>query len=165
MWSADSSSMGNGRIPWASRCSGTKRSGVAASESRPAECFAAISQAEAALRLHPQVAQRLAAITRIVIETQESGKRIIDKRGPLDNPADRDHCLQYMVAVPLIFGRLTASDYEDDVASDPRIDGLREKMEVAENKQFTVDYLDPAKRSIGMVNRGERPWNCASISK
>ena len=114
----------------------------------PAE-FHAQTAVEAALRLHPQVAQRLAAITRILIETQESGKRIIDKRGPLDNPADRDHCLQYMVAVPLIFGRLTASDYEDDVASDPRIDGLREKMEVAENKQFTVDYLDPAKRSIG----------------
>jgi 2-methylcitrate dehydratase len=114
----------------------------------PAE-FHAQTAVEAALRLHQQVVQRLAAITRIVIETQESGKRIIDKRGPLDNPADRDHCLQYMVAVPLIFGRLTASDYEDDVASDPRIDGLREKMEIAENKQFTVDYLDPAKRSIG----------------
>jgi 2-methylcitrate dehydratase len=114
----------------------------------PAE-FHAQTAVEAALRLHPQVAQRLAAIKRIVIETQESGKRIIDKRGPLDNPADRDHCLQYMVAVPLIFGRLTASDYEDDVAADPRIDGLREKMEVTENKQFTIDYLDPAKRSIG----------------
>jgi len=99
--------------------------------------------------LHPQVAKRLADIERIVIETQESGRRIIDKSGPLDNPADRDHCIQYMVAVPLIFGRLTASDYEDEVASDPRIDALRGKMEVAENKQFTIDYLDPAKRSIG----------------
>jgi len=114
----------------------------------PAE-FHAQTAVEAALKLRPQVAQRLAEIAHIVIETQESGKRIIDKVGPLDNPADRDHCIQYMVAVPLIFGRLTASDYEDEVASDPRIDVLREKMEVAESKQFTVDYLDPAKRSIG----------------
>jgi 2-methylcitrate dehydratase len=114
----------------------------------PAE-FHAQTAVEAALKLHPQVVNRLAEITRIAIETQESGKRIIDKSGPLDNPADRDHCLQYMIAVPLIFGRLTASDYEDGVASDPRIDTLREKMEVVENQQFTVDYLDPAKRSIG----------------
>jgi 2-methylcitrate dehydratase len=114
----------------------------------PAE-FHAQTAVEAALKLHPQVAKRLADIERIVIETQESGRRIIDKSGPLDNPADRDHCIQYMVAVPLIFGRLTASDYEDEVASDPRIDALRGKMEVAENKQFTIDYLDPAKRSIG----------------
>jgi 2-methylcitrate dehydratase len=113
----------------------------------PAE-FHAQTAVEAALKLHPQVANRLAQITRIAIETQESGKRIIDKTGPLDNPADRDHCLQYMIAVPLIFGRLTASDYEDGVASDPRIDTLRGKMEVVENQQFTVDYLDPAKRSI-----------------
>jgi 2-methylcitrate dehydratase len=113
----------------------------------PAE-FHAQTAVEAALKLHPQVAGRLAEIERIVIETQESGRRIIDKIGPLDNPADRDHCLQYMVAVPLVFGRLTASDYEDDVASDHRLDALREKMEVAENKQFTIDYLDPAKRSI-----------------
>ena len=85
----------------------------------------------------------------MVIETQESGKRIIDKTGPLDNPADRDHCIQYMVAVPLIFGRLTAEDYEDAVACDARIDLLRDKMQVVERKQFTVDYLDPEKRSIG----------------
>jgi 2-methylcitrate dehydratase len=114
----------------------------------PAE-FHAQTAVEAALKLHSQVGNRLAEITRIAIETQESGKRIIDKTGPLDNPADRDHCLQYMIAVPLIFGRLTASDYEDEVASDPRIDALREKMEVVENQQFTVDYLDPTKRSIG----------------
>jgi 2-methylcitrate dehydratase len=113
----------------------------------PAE-FHAQTAVEAALKLHPQVAGRLAEVERIVIETQESGRRIIDKTGPLDNPADRDHCLQYMVAVPLIFGRLTASDYEDEVASDQRLDALRAKMEVAENKQFTIDYLDPAKRSI-----------------
>jgi 2-methylcitrate dehydratase len=114
----------------------------------PAE-FHAQTAVEAGLKLHPQVAKRLGDVVRVVIETQESGKRIIDKSGPLHNPADRDHCLQYMVAVPLIFGRLMASDYEDEVAFDPRIDGLREKMEVTENAQFTIDYLDPAKRSIG----------------
>ena len=83
-----------------------------------------------------------------MIETQESGKRIIDKIGPLDNPADRDHCIQYMVAVPLIFGRLTAADYEDAVAADPRIDRLRAKMTCVEDQQFSRDYLDPDKRSI-----------------
>lgn len=114
----------------------------------PAE-FHAQTAVEAALNLHPQVAGRLDDIDRIVIETQEAGVRIIDKTGPLDNPADRDHCIQYMVAVPLIFGRLTADDYEDEVAADPRIDALREKMEVVENPQFSKDYLDPDKRSIG----------------
>jgi 2-methylcitrate dehydratase len=114
----------------------------------PAE-FHAQTAVEAAILLHPQVAKRLEEIERVVIETQESGKRIIDKTGPLDNPADRDHCIQYMVAVPLIFGRLTAEDYEDAVACDARIDMLRDKMQVVEHQQFTVDYLDPAKRSIG----------------
>lgn len=114
----------------------------------PAE-FHAQTAVEAALALHAQVAHRLEEIEKVVIETQEAGVRIIDKTGPLDNPADRDHCIQYMVAVPLIFGRLTADDYEDAVAADPRIDALREKMEVVENKQFSVDYLDPEKRSIG----------------
>jgi len=114
----------------------------------PAE-FHAQTAVEAAIFLHPQVAKRLEEIERVVIETQESGKRIIDKTGPLDNPADRDHCIQYMVAVPLIFGRLTAEDYEDAVACDARIDLLRDKMQVVERKQFTIDYLDPAKRSIG----------------
>jgi len=114
----------------------------------PAE-FHAQTAVEAAIALHPRVAKRLDEIERVVIETQESGKRIIDKTGPLDNPADRDHCIQYMVAVPLIFGRLTAEDYEDAVACDPRIDGLRNKMQVTERKQFTLDYLDPEKRSIG----------------
>jgi 2-methylcitrate dehydratase len=114
----------------------------------PAE-FHAQTAVEAALELHPQVAHRLDEIDSVIIETQESGKRIIDKTGPLNNPADRDHCIQYMVAVPLLFGRLTAEDYEDAVARDPRIDRLREKMQVVERKQFTVDYLDPAKRSIG----------------
>ena len=84
-----------------------------------------------------------------MLETQEAGVRIIDKTGPLANYADRDHCLQYMVAVPLIFGRLTADDYSDAVAADPRIDALREKMVVKENPQFTADYFDPDKRYIG----------------
>ena len=92
---------------------------------------------------------RLALIERIVIETQEPGVRIIDKTGPLANPADRDHCIQYMVAVPLIFGRLTAADYEDAVASDPRIDVLRAKMEVKENTTFTKEYYERDKRHIG----------------
>ena len=84
-----------------------------------------------------------------MIETQEAGARIIDKTGPLANYADRDHCIQYMVAVPLIFGRLTADDYGDEVAADPRIDALREKTVVSENPQFTRDYYDPEKRYIG----------------
>lgn len=114
----------------------------------PAE-FHAQTAVEAAMTLHPYAAARLGAIERVVIETQESGKRIIDKTGPLDNPADRDHCIQYMVAVALIFGRLTAEAYESEQARDPRIDALRNRMEVVENRQFTTDYLDPAKRSIG----------------
>ena len=85
----------------------------------------------------------------IVVETQEAGTRIIDKTGPLSNYADRDHCLQYMVAVPLVFGRLTPHDYSDAVAADPRIDALRAKMEVRENPAFTRDYSDPEKRYIG----------------
>jgi 2-methylcitrate dehydratase len=114
----------------------------------PAE-FHAQTAVEAAVTLHPQVANRLDEILRIVIETQESGNRIINKTGPLDNPADRDHCLQYMVAVPLLKGTLTADDYEDAVAGDPRLDALRAQMEVVENHDFTRDYLDPSKRSIG----------------
>ena len=101
------------------------------------------------MTLHPEVKDRISEIEKIVIETQEAGVRIIDKTGPLDNPADRDHCIQYMVAVPLIFGRLTAADYEDDVASDPRIDELRDKMQVRENEQYTKDYFDPELRYIG----------------
>jgi 2-methylcitrate dehydratase len=114
----------------------------------PAE-FHAQTAVEAALALHPEVKDRLVAIERVIIETQESGKRIIDKTGPLRNPADRDHCIQYMVAIPLLFGRLSAEDYEDRVAMDPRIDRLRERMEVLENRDFTADYMDSAKRSIG----------------
>jgi 2-methylcitrate dehydratase len=87
-------------------------------------------------------------IKKIRIRTHEAAIRIIDKRGPLSNPADRDHCIQYMVAVPLIFGRLTAADYEDGIAADPRIDALRKKIACVEDKRFTRDYHDPKKRSI-----------------
>src|SRR5450631_3379748 len=110
----------------------------------PAE-FHAQTAVEAAMTLHPQIREKLGLIERVTIETQEPGVRIIDKTGPLANPADRDHCIQYMVAVPLIFGRLVASDYEDKIALDPRIDALRSKMQVVENKDFTRDYYDSAK--------------------
>ncbi|NLO78817.1 MAG: bifunctional 2-methylcitrate dehydratase/aconitate hydratase [Xanthomonadaceae bacterium] len=116
--------------------------------SYPAE-FHAQTAVECAVQLHPEVKDRLDEIDRIVIETQEAGIRIIDKTGPLANPAARDHCLQYMVAVPLIYGTLAAEHYEDHIAADPRIDALRAKMEVRENAQFSRDYLDPDKRSIG----------------
>ena len=115
--------------------------------SYPAE-FHAQTAVEAAVQLHPHVKDRLDRIQRIVIETQESSVRIIDKTGPLNNPADRDHCIQYMVAIPLLHGTLTAEHYEDKIAADPRIDLLRNKMQVVENKQYSVDYLDPEKRSI-----------------
>jgi len=116
----------------------------------PAE-FHSQTAVEAAMTLHQQLkkkgvtAENIKAIT---IRTHEAAIRIIDKKGPLNNPADRDHCIQYMVAVPLIFGRLTAADYEDNVASDPRIDLLRDKIVCVEDPQFTKDYHDPAKRSI-----------------
>ena len=114
----------------------------------PAE-FHAQTAVECAMALHPQVKERIGEIGRIALETQEAGIRIIDKTGPLANYADRDHCLQYMVAVPLIFGRLTASDYGDAVAADPRIDALRGFMDVRENPRFTRDYFDPGRRYIG----------------
>ncbi|WP_197337806.1 bifunctional 2-methylcitrate dehydratase/aconitate hydratase [Ralstonia solanacearum] len=116
----------------------------------PAE-FHAQTAAEAAMTLHRALAEAgrsVDEIKTITIRTHEAALRIIDKTGPLANPADRDHCLQYMVAVPLIFGRLTAEDYEDNVARDPRIDALRKKMVCVEDKQFTKDYHDPKKRSI-----------------
>ena len=115
--------------------------------SYPAE-FHAQTAVEAAVRLHPEVAQRLDQVVRVTITSQESAVRIIDKRGPLHNPADRDHCIQYMTAVGLIQGDLTAADYEDKAAADPRIDRLREVMEVVEDPRYTHDYLDPEKRSI-----------------
>lgn len=116
--------------------------------SYPAE-FHAQTAVEAAMALYPEVNERLDEIDRVVIETQEPGVRIIDKTGPLANPADRDHCIQYMVAIPLIFGRLRAEDYEDAIAVDPRIDALRAKMQVRENPDFTRDYYAPDKRYIG----------------
>ena len=113
----------------------------------PAE-FHAQTAVECAMQLHPLVGDRLTDIRRITIRTHESAIRIIDKQGPLANPADRDHCIQYMVAVPMIHGRLTAADYEDSIAADPRIDALREKMVCVEDHQFSRDYLDPQRRSI-----------------
>ncbi|SKC86612.1 2-methylcitrate dehydratase [Burkholderia sp. YR290] len=116
----------------------------------PAE-FHAQTAAEAAMTLHEQLrasGKRVEDIAKITIRTHEAAIRIIDKKGPLNNPADRDHCIQYMIAVPLIFGRLTAADYEDEVARDPRIDALRAKMACVEDPQFTKDYHDPDKRSI-----------------
>ncbi len=113
----------------------------------PAE-FHAQTAVEAAIQLHPQVEDRLDDIKRVVITTQESAKRIIDKSGPLYNPADRDHCIQYMTAVGLIRGNLTAEDYEDEAAADPRIDALRAKMICVEDPRYSRDYLDPDKRSI-----------------
>src|SRR6056297_3034524 len=116
--------------------------------SYPAE-FHAQTAVEAGMKLHEEVRDRVDDVERIVIETQEPGVRIIDKTGPLDNPADRDHCIQYMTAIPLIFGRLVAADYEDAVARDPRVDTLRDKMTVRENERFTRDYYDADKRYIG----------------
>jgi len=113
----------------------------------PAE-FHSQTAVEAAMQLHPLVKNRIEDIRRVQIRTHEAAIRIIDKKGPLNNPADRDHCIQYMVAVPLLFGRLTAADYEDDVAHDPRIDLLRDKIDCVEDKRFTKDYHDPDKRSI-----------------
>ncbi len=114
----------------------------------PAE-FHAQTAVEAAIALHLEVANRLDEINSVTITTQEPAVRIIDKTGPLTNPADRDHCIQYMTAIGLLKGGLTAADYEDDAASDPRIDELRSKMVVTEDRRYTEEYLDPAKRSIG----------------
>jgi 2-methylcitrate dehydratase len=113
----------------------------------PAE-FHAQTAVECALQLHPHVKDRLDQVERVELTTHESAIRIIDKSGPLHNPADRDHCLQYMAAIGLIFGNLTADHYEDKVAADPRIDALRAKMKVTEDKSYSKDYLDPEKRSI-----------------
>jgi 2-methylcitrate dehydratase len=113
----------------------------------PAE-FHAQTAVECAIQLHPQVKDQLNEIRKVIITTHESAIRIIDKKGPLNNPADRDHCIQYMAAIGLIKGNLTAADYEDDVARDPRVDALRDKMECVEHKPWSRDYLDPQKRSI-----------------
>ena len=113
----------------------------------PAE-FHAQTAVEAAVKIYPEIKDRLDEIDKIEITTHESAIRIISKVGELNNPADRDHCLQYMVAIGLLKGNLVAEDYEDDVAQDPRIDELRSKMVVTENKKYSEDYLDPEKRSI-----------------
>jgi 2-methylcitrate dehydratase len=116
----------------------------------PAE-FHSQTAVEAAMTLHSAMlaaGKTQADIKKVTIRTHEACIRIIDKKGPLNNPADRDHCIQYMVAVPLIFGRLTARDYEDNIAADPRIDALREKIICVEDSAFTADYHDPEKRSI-----------------
>jgi 2-methylcitrate dehydratase len=116
----------------------------------PAE-FHSQTAVECAMTLHQKLAKlgkTEADIKKITIRTHEACIRIIDKKGPLSNPADRDHCIQYMVAVPIIFGRLTAGDYEDEVAKDPRIDKLRDKIVCVEDPAFTRDYHDPEKRSI-----------------
>ena len=113
----------------------------------PAE-FHAQTAVEAALELHPQVVSRLDQIDEVIITSQESALRIIDKTGPLNNPADRDHCIQYMTAIALLRGMLTAEDYEDEVAADPRVDQLRDKMTMQHDRRFTEDYIDPDKRSI-----------------
>ncbi|MBB6498523.1 bifunctional 2-methylcitrate dehydratase/aconitate hydratase [Pedobacter cryoconitis] len=116
----------------------------------PAE-FHSQTAVEAAMTLHKKLkasGKTTDDIRKITIRTHEAAIRIIDKKGALNNPADRDHCIQYMIAVPLIYGRLTAADYEDNIASDPRIDVLRAQMECVEDVQFTTDYHDPAKRSI-----------------
>ncbi|MGH8549187.1 MAG: bifunctional 2-methylcitrate dehydratase/aconitate hydratase [Methylococcales bacterium] len=115
--------------------------------SYPAE-FHGQTAVEAAIELHPEVVQGLDAISRVVIQTQESAYRIINKEGRLRNPSDRDHCLQYMVAVALIYGDLTSEHYSDRIAADPRIESLRIKMQILENTDFSRDYLDPEKRSI-----------------
>jgi 2-methylcitrate dehydratase len=125
--------------------------------SYPAE-FHAQTAVEAAMKLRAQLdaAGRSAEdVRRIDLRTHEACLRIIDKKGPLANPADRDHCVQYMIAIPLLFGRLTAADYEDAAASDARIDALRAKIECVEEPQFTADYHDPEKRSIANALRVE----------
>ena len=116
----------------------------------PAE-FHSQTSVECAMTLHQKLAasgHRAEDIDTVTIRTHEACIRIIDKQGPLNNPADRDHCIQYMVAVPLLFGRLTAGDYEDSIAHDPRIDALRARIHCVEDPQFTLDYHDPEKRSI-----------------
>jgi 2-methylcitrate dehydratase len=124
--------------------------------SYPAE-FHAQTAVEAAMKVRQRLDQAGIAgdIRHITIRTHEACLRIIDKKGPLANPADRDHCVQYMIAIPLLFGRLTAGDYEDSIAADPRIDALRAKVECVEDPRFTADYHDPEKRSIANSLRVE----------
>ena len=147
LWGFQDRLFGGKPITLARKLGGYVMENVLFKISFPAE-FHAQTAAECAMTLHPQVKDRLDDIKKITIRTHESAIRIIDKKGVLANFADRDHCIQYMIAVPMIFGRLEATDYEDDVAADPRIDALREKMVCVEDKRFTKDYLDSGKRSI-----------------
>ncbi|HLB56520.1 MAG TPA: bifunctional 2-methylcitrate dehydratase/aconitate hydratase [Coxiellaceae bacterium] len=116
--------------------------------SYPAE-FHSQTAVECAMQLYPLVKNKLNDIERIEVQTQNAAMRIISKKGPLHNPADRDHCLEYMIAVPLIYGELTAKHYENDIAKNTMIDTLRNKMHVTENEKFSTEYLDPEKRAIG----------------
>jgi 2-methylcitrate dehydratase len=125
--------------------------------SYPAE-FHAQTAVEAAMSLHARLGplgKSAEDIRHITLRTHEACLRIIDKKGPLANPADRDHCVQYMIAIPLLFGRLTAADYEDDIAANPRIDALRAKINCVEEPAYTADYHDPEKRSIANSLRVE----------
>ncbi|MCS6895449.1 MAG: bifunctional 2-methylcitrate dehydratase/aconitate hydratase [Bacteroidia bacterium] len=146
-WGFDAVVMGGNPVKLARPLSSYVMENVLFKVSYPAE-FHGQTAVEAALKLHPQVGHRLEEVERIIIETQESAVRIIDKRGPFRNPADRDHSLQYMTAVGLIFGELTYAHYEEPIASDERIHSLIARMEVRENPTFSQDYLDPEKRSI-----------------
>jgi 2-methylcitrate dehydratase len=125
--------------------------------SYPAE-FHAQTAVEAAMTVHAKLVKlgkTAEDIRSVTIRTHEACLRIIDKKGPLANPADRDHCVQYMIAIPLLYGRLTAADYEDRIAADPRIDALRARMECVEVPAFSRDYHDPEKRSIANALRVE----------
>jgi 2-methylcitrate dehydratase len=147
-WGFDDVSLGGARLEVARAYGSYVMENVLFKIAFPAE-FHAQTAVECALQLHPLVRDRLDEIERIELRTQEPAIRIISKTGPLHGPADRDHCLQYMVAVPLVHGRLDAGCYEDGFAADPRLDALRAKMTVAEDPRFTRDYYDPEKRSIG----------------
>jgi 2-methylcitrate dehydratase len=147
-WGFDDVSLGGGRLERGRPYGSYVMENVLFKIAFPAE-FHAQTAVECALQLHPLVRGRLDEIERIELRTQEPAIRIISKTGPLHGPADRDHCLQYMVAVPLVHGHLTAECYEDGFADDPRLDALRAKMTVAEEPRFTRDYYDPEKRSIG----------------
>jgi 2-methylcitrate dehydratase len=147
-WGFANVSLGGGRLEVARPYGSYVMENVLFKIAFPAE-FHAQTAVECALQLHPLVRDRLDEVERVELRTQEPAIRIISKTGPLHGPADRDHCLQYMVAVPLVHGRLDAGCYEDDFAADPRLDALRAKMTVAEERGFTRDYYDPEKRSIG----------------
>ena len=147
VWGFEDSLMRGGQVVVNQKYASYVMENVLFKISYPAE-FHAQTAVDAAIQLHPKVRNRIDEIERISVETQEAGKRIIDKTGPLHNPADRDHCIQYMIAIGLLRGQLSAEDYEDRAAANPMIDKLRTKMEVKENKSFTRDYFAPQKRAI-----------------